>query len=74
MKKIINGVVYDTSKARQVGYIQHGEGINYISEFLYVTPKSGKYFLSGKGGINTKYGGKERIFPITKEHAQGWLE
>jgi hypothetical protein len=73
MKKIINGTVYDDEKAEYIDTKVFGAGINYTNESLFMTPRSGKSFLSGKGGINTKYAGKERIIPITIEHAKEWV-
>jgi hypothetical protein len=73
MKKTINGTIYDDEKAEYINTRVFGSGINYTNESLFMTPRSGRYFLSGKGGINTKYAGKERIIPITREYAEGWL-
>ena len=85
MKKIINGKRYDTDKAVCIGSYKHSHAgsINYVNEGLYVTPRSGKYFIAGSGGANTKYSqrvsnnswsGGDRIQPLSKEDAFEWAQ
>lgn len=84
MKKYINGSRYDTSTARLIG----GDGystpndLSYWYERLYRT-KSGKYFVYGEGGPNSKYrcqlsynewSGGETIIPLSEEEALKWAE
>ena len=83
MRKIIEGRVYDSDKAQLVGSWHNGEsGINEIEETLCKS-KSGRYFLHGSGGANTKYarnldndrwGGGEKIIPMSDEAAKEWAE
>ncbi len=85
MKKIINGKRYDTEKSTIVGeysFSSFGD-FNYISEGLYVTPRSKSYFLAGEGGANTRYrqtvsqntwAGGEIIQPMSKEDAFAWAQ
>lgn len=84
MKKIINGAKYDTNTAKCIGKWDNGVSSNdfdYVSEELYRT-KSGKYFLYGQGGRNSRYGEwygntggcGEQIMPMTREDAQVWAE
>ena len=85
MKKIINGKRYDTEKATLIGeydYEYPGD-FNYISEGLYITPRSKIYFIAGEGGANTKYretvsqntwSGGEMIQPLEKEDAFEWAQ
>lgn len=84
MRKYINGARYDTATARLIG----GDGYStpndfaYWHEYLYRT-KSGKYFIHGEGGPNSKYrrllsynerSGGEVILPLSEEEARSWAE
>lgn len=82
MKKIINGKLYDTDKARYLGGDSAGDGFAYWCEELYVK-RTGEYFLYGKGGAMTKYAetigqnqwsGGEKIMPLSIETARKWAE
>ena len=51
MKKIINGKVYDTEKAKQVAYYSSAgswRDFQHYEETLYLK-KTGEYFLFGEG-------------------------
>ena len=61
MKKIINGKVYDTEKARKLATSEFGE--------LY-EKRTGEYFVHAVD----KLIGLEEIKPITKEQAKRWLD
>lgn len=85
MKKIIDGLKYDTEKSLLIG--EGGNSLsrrdfNYCYESLYKT-KSGRFFLSGEGGAMTKYSqkvdsnsraGGSGIIPLSKEDALSWAE
>lgn len=84
MKKIINGKVYDTSTAEELGNWTNGASTSdfaYVEETLY-RKKTGEYFLHGVGGANTCYcsrygdswGAGEAIKPLKYESAQKWAE
>ncbi len=85
MKKIINGKVYDTDKAKELGtYANAGSwrDFSHLEETLY-RKKTGEYFLHGEGGPATKYAkavdqnswsGGERIMPMTYDEAREWAE
>ena len=84
MKKIINGKVYDTEKARKVGYWGNGLGyrdFGWKEETLY-RKKTGEFFLHGEGGPATNYAerignawtGGERIMPMSFAEARAWAE
>lgn len=85
MKKIINGRVYDTEKAKELGtYANYGSwrDFNHLEETLY-RKKTGEYFLFGEGGPTTKYAeaegqnswtGGRRIMPMTYGEAKAWAE
>ena len=83
MRKIIDGRVYDSDKAQEIGSWHNGEsGINEIEETL-CRNKAGRYFLHGSGGANTKYarnldndrwGGGEKIIPMDDQAAREWAE
>lgn len=82
MKKIINGKLYDTDTAKEVGYCTNGYGAGdylYYDESLY-RKKTGEYFLYGSGGAGSKYSewrgntgtGIQVIIPYTEEEAKKW--
>ena len=84
MKKIINGKVYDTSSAKEIGHYENGlpTDFDYIEEVLY-RKRTGEFFLHGFGGARTKYatsiGGNswasgEKILPVSYEEARQWAE
>lgn len=84
MKKIINGKVYDTEKARAMGsdsYSNSGD-FHHWCETLY-QKRTGEFFLHGEGGPMTKYAvsigqnswaGGEKIIPLSMEAARKWVE
>ena len=83
MKKIINGNRYDTDKSILIGSDTNGlpsNDFNYWWAELYITPRSGKYFLCGEGGPMSRYGtvvgdnrgSGERLEPMAKEDALIW--
>lgn len=83
MKKIINGKVYDTDTARELGIWTNTwdhRSWTYEHESLYVK-RTGEYFLFGEGGPQTKYAestsdnhwrGGEKIIPLSPEKAREW--
>ena len=82
MKKIINGKVYDTDKARELGIDGGGDSFHSWSETLY-QKRTGEFFLHGEGGPMTKYArsigqnqwsGGEKIIPLDVEAARQWVE
>jgi len=57
MKKVINGKVYNTETAEEVGSWSNGcngGDFDQCSESLYKS-KAGQYFLAGSGGARSKY-------------------
>ena len=84
MRKVIEGKVYDTETAEQVGsdsYSHYGE-FQYWCDELFHTEK-GNWFLYGEGGEKFSYArtveqnasnGGNDITPLTKKEALGWLE
>jgi hypothetical protein len=84
MRKVIGGVRYDTDTAVEVESWSHGYpgDFNRCEETLYRT-KSGRYFVCGEGGANTRWRtvisqntwcGGEGIEAKTPEEALEWLE
>jgi hypothetical protein len=85
MKKVIDGKLYNTDTAKKLGYWSNRYNIgdlNYCAETLYKT-KSGKYFIHGEGGANTRYAqpaeqnwwtAGEHIEPISEKTAKEWAE
>jgi len=86
MKKIVNGSRYDTEKATEVGSASSIEGttdFRHWSATLYVTPRSKKFFLAGKGGPMTRFAqstgqntwsGGTDIIPMSRQEALEWAE
>ncbi len=85
MRKIINGVRYDTDRARLIGEADSGvpmSDFRWWAAELYVTPRSGRYFLNGTGGPMTRFASRqgdergygERIIPMTRQEALAWAE
>lgn len=84
MKKIIQGVLCDTSTAKHLGsasYLGDRDSARW-SEELYRT-KSGRYFLYGEGGPASRYAvtigqnewsGGEKIQLLSRETAMKWAE
>lgn len=84
MKKVINGSMYNTDSAKEMGFDSHGisSDLGWWCETLYRT-KSGKFFLHGEGGPQTRYashptqntwGYGEKILPVSEETAHEWAE
>lgn len=88
MKKIINGLRYNTESAIEVGSYDHGSypgsgDFSHWSATLYKTPRSGRFFLHGEGGGMTRFaehypdgmrGGGEKLIPMSDEEALEWAE
>lgn len=85
MKKIINGKVYNTETAQEVGSWSNNlsyRDFNHCEEALY-RKKTGEYFLHGVGGPrspyaervdNNSWSGGSAIRPLTFEEARKWAE
>ena len=84
MRKVIDGRVYDTTKATEIDRDSHGYGGDFgqWEETLYVTVK-GRYFLAGSGGPNSSWaeslgnnswGGGRGIRVLDKGDALRWCE
>lgn len=85
MKKIINGVRFDTEKATLIAETDNlGAGASSVTDFsywsagLYKTPRSGRYFLAGEGGARSMFSrsvgqnswsGGEDLIPFEDEAA-----
>lgn len=89
MKAIINGKRYDTEKAILIGETNNiGPNVSrndfrFWEAGLYVTPRSGAYFLAGRGGPmsrfavsqgNASWSGGSGIHPMTKAEAFEWAQ
>ena len=88
MKRIINGMRYDTEKADLIGDASYGcypgsGDFSHWNASLYRTPKSGRYFLAGEGGAMTQFathfpdgmrGGGSKLIPLEKGEALAWAE
>ena len=77
MRKIVNGIRYDTERARPIGTAS----CCCWRARLYCTRRSGRYFLAGMGnpmsrfaqsnGRNVYKGGQD-IIPLSHEEASSW--
>lgn len=85
MKKIINGKLYDTETAHEIGSWSNTWDVrdfHRICETLY-RKRTGEYFLHGEGGPMTQYArstgsnswtGGEQITPLSYGKAREWAE
>lgn len=85
MKKVIDGTLYNTESAKEIGSRSNGRSLrdfNYVYERL-MKNKAGKYFLHGEGGANTCYAervdsncwtGGELITPMSRDEAFEWAQ
>ncbi len=82
MKKIINGKLYNTDTAKELGRDGGGDGFRSWHEELY-QKRTGEYFLYGEGGPATKYAvsvgqnswsGGSQIIPLSMDAAREWAE
>ena len=84
MKKIINGKLYNTDTAKQLGEWVNDitDNLNWVSETLYQKQR-GEFFLHGEGGPRSKYAESigqgswssgEKIIPLSYDAAQAWAE
>ena len=84
MKKIVNGLKYDTETATKVAEYEpfsNTTDFNWWCEELYRTSE-GKWFKYGEGGplsMYAKSGGKQtwgssEIIPLAQDEAYEWLE
>ena len=85
MKRVLEGVRYDTDKAIKIGSDTNGLPVSDFSYWwagLYKAPRSDRYFLAGEGGAMSMFGSVsgdnrgygERIQPMTKKEALAWAE
>ncbi|MDE7379568.1 MAG: hypothetical protein K2N14_00820 [Clostridia bacterium] len=73
MRKVIDGVTYDTQGAtidKKFTYGTPGDATGY-EETLYIT-FDGKYFIYTFGGAQSKYP-HEDITPIAREQVRDWV-
>lgn len=83
MRKIIDGKLYDTEKARIIGSASGNVGtFQQWNESLYLK-KTKEFFLYGEGGPASKYAksiglnqwtGGEKIIPLNLQAAKEWVE
>ena len=85
MKKIIDGKMYNTETAKEIGNWSNNSSYNdfsYCEETVY-RKKTGEFFLRGEGGAMSRYardcsdntsGYGRRIVPIDLERAKEWVE
>jgi hypothetical protein len=87
MKKIINGVRYDTEKMDLIGEAccpsANPGDFQYWEAGLYRAPRSGRFCLAGHGGPMSRFSqstgqnewsGGEDLIPMSKSEALDWAE
>ena len=90
MKKILDGIRYDSDKAVKLGETSNlGRGCDSVTDFsfweaaLYRTPKSGRYFITGSGGPMSRFSqsigqntwsGSSDLIPMSEDEAYKWAE
>ncbi len=90
MKKIIDGVRYDSEKALLIGEADNlARGVDSVTDLgywtaaLYRTPRSGRFFIVGEGGPQSRFSqsagqnswtGGEDLIPMSKREALEWAE
>lgn len=84
MKKIIEGKMYNTETAKEIGEYDNGLSLSdfrHLSETLY-RKKTGEFFLYATGGAMAIYAekycdgvtGGNAIIPLSDKAAQEWCE
>jgi len=86
LKRIISGTRYDTTKAECIGQTSAAcsrSDFRWWTASLYVTPRSRRYFLAGRGGPcsmfsvrveQNSWSGGDGIIPLTKDEAFAWAQ
>ena len=75
MRRTIQGCRFDTELSILIGRANSPRGnSSWWTAGLYVTPQSRRFFLAGRGGIMSRWRGKEGIFELTKKEACAWIE
>ena len=67
-----NRKMYNTATAQKVASVHGGCGETRFYEVLYKT-KRGDFFIHGKGGVLTKWKGKENLMEIEGRALNHWL-
>ena len=85
MKKIINGKMYNTETATEIGSWEntpYKSNYIYFKEYLY-RKRTGEFFLYGSGNAASKYCEEtadrmrspgKKIIPLTTKEAMAWVE
>ncbi len=89
MRRVINGKVYDTRTAKEVGSADSlGRSASSVTDFQYweatlYQTKKGRFFLAGEGGPMTMFSepagqnasiGGSGIIPMSREETLEWAE
>ena len=85
MKKIIDGIRYDTEKATEIGSASYSNrsDFHHWDESLYKAPRSGRFFIAGEGGPLSRWSkaidrnswsGGSGIISVEPEQAREWCE
>ncbi len=85
MKKIIDGLRFDTGKGIEIGTASYGNQGDFEAweATLYKTPRSGRFFIAGSGGPMSRFSqsigqnqwsGGSDIIPMSEDEAREWAE
>lgn len=85
MKRVLDGMTYDTGNALVVCEVFEGyrTDLTHIDAVLYRTKRSKQFFLAGYGGAMTRfsqrctdgsYAGGEKIVPLTIQEAKHFAD
>ena len=85
VKQIINGKMYNTETAKEIGCDSNGMNLDnfwFVEETLY-QKQNGEFFLDGHGGPLSRYSrpngcfsrcGARELVPLSIEEAKTWVE
>ena len=82
MKKVIDGKLYNTETAKELGHDGGGDRFSRWHEELY-QKRTGEFFIYGEGGPMTRYAvsisdnswsGGSKIIPLSVGKAREWAE
>jgi hypothetical protein len=75
VRRTIHGRRFDTESSTLIGGCDAtSDGSTGWIASLYVTPRSRRFFLAGRGGFMSRFRGEETIVELTKEEATAWIE
>jgi hypothetical protein len=76
VRRTIHGRRFDTDTSTLIGSaeVHASDSSSWWSAAMYVTARSRRFFLAGKGGFMSRFRGEEGVVELTKEEACAWIE